>query len=119
LTTMAMQQQTPEHRPLRRAALALTVRLALVVGAGAAPLLAFLPAAAQDLPAPGDGFAWERVGDYGLDVRDLVFGPDGTLWATAVRGVYRLDTTGGFPGFWNPFLDNGRFDAIIVLGRGP
>ena len=52
-----------------------------------------------DLPLPGEGFTWERVGDRPIDAEDLAFGPDGTLWAAA-NGPHRLDLTDGFPGRW-------------------
>jgi hypothetical protein len=87
--------------------------LALAARAGAAP-----PAASQDLPLPGDGFAWERVGDVPIDVFDLAFGPDGTLWATADDGPHRLDLAGGFPGVWIRLKQSGAFSgAILPLGR--
>jgi photosystem II stability/assembly factor-like uncharacterized protein len=93
---------------IRGAALA----LALVAGAGAAP-----SAIAQDLPLPGEGFNWERVGDVGIDVFDLAFGPDGTLWATASAGPHRLDLSGGFPGVWVLLVQTGAFSgAILPLG---
>jgi photosystem II stability/assembly factor-like uncharacterized protein len=96
---------------MRLAALA----LALVAGAGAAPQFT-PPAAAQDLPAPGAGFAWERVGDMGIDVWDLTFGSDGTLWATGDDGPYRLDLAEGFPGTWELLYDRSFNGAILPLG---
>src|SRR5690606_23336851 len=73
-------------------------------------------ARAQDLPLPGEGFEWERVGDRGLDLDDLAFGPDGMLWATA-NGPHRLDLTDGFPGRWIRLKDSGALnDAILPLG---
>jgi hypothetical protein len=89
--------------------------LALAVGAGAA--LPLGPAArAQVLPEPGDGFTWERVGDVGIDVWDLTFGADGTLWATGDDGPYRLDLAGGFPGEWVLLYDRSFNGAILPLG---
>jgi hypothetical protein len=103
--------RTPFH-----AALALAWGLGLLAGAGAS-----LPAArAQDLPAPGDGFEWERVGDVPIDPFGLAFGPDSTLWATGSDGPYRLDTTAGFPGTWVLLWERGIFTGpILALGRGP
>lgn len=96
--------------PARRAA------LAFAFAAGA--LLAAPPALrAQALPAPGDGFAWERVGDVPIDVSDLAFGRDGTLWATASDGPRRLDLSGGFPGRWVWLYDSGMFNGqLLPLG---
>src|SRR5690606_31014272 len=74
---------------------------------------------AQDLPEPGDGFTWERVGDRGINVRDLAFGPDSTLWAAAPDGPFRLDTTQGFPGVWVLLQDFPAVGSLVVLGRGP
>src|SRR5690606_40384960 len=74
------------------------------------------PVAAQDLPLPGEGFTWERVGDRGLDLDDLAFADDGTLWATA-NGPFRLDLTLGFPGRWVRLKDFAALnDAILPLG---
>ncbi|MDX1418766.1 MAG: hypothetical protein R3181_02260, partial [Rubricoccaceae bacterium] len=84
----------------------LCFRLCLLAGAGAA--LHTAPVAhAQDLPAPGEGFAWERVGDRHIQPYGLAFGPDATLWATGNRGPYRLDTSAGFPGTWVHVHDSG------------
>ncbi|MDX1420972.1 MAG: hypothetical protein R3181_13485, partial [Rubricoccaceae bacterium] len=97
----------------RRSALAL---LLLATGAAlhAAPV-----AHAQDLPAPGEGFAWERVGDRFIQPQSLAFGPDGTLWATG-SGPYRLDTSAGFPGTWVHVRDDPRYTGQLhALGRGP
>jgi len=107
-TAMGM---TVTKRTRRVAALA----LAALAGAGAA-LPA--PASAQDLPAPGDGFAWERVGDVPVDPYGLAFGPDSTLWAAGGDGLYRLDLSGGFPGEWVRVIQGGLFDGrLIVLGK--
>src|SRR5690606_1612443 len=91
--------------------------LTFVVGAGAA--LPAPAAHAQDLPAPGDGFEWERVGDVPIDVFDLTFGPDATLWATGDDGPHRLDLSGGAPGTWVLLSDHPFVRAIVPLGRGP
>jgi photosystem II stability/assembly factor-like uncharacterized protein len=107
--------RTLTKRTLHRAALA----LASMVGAGAAP---FLPTTtqAQDLPLPGEGFTWERVGDRPIDVFDISFGPDGTLWATADDGPHRLDLSNGFPGAWVLLKDYAVLNGVILpLGRGP
>jgi hypothetical protein len=85
---------------------------ALALTAGAGPFVA-----AQDLPLPGEGFTWERVGDQPIEVRDLTFGDDGTLWATADFGPHRLDLSGGFPGTWVLLRDTGIFGgSILPLG---
>src|SRR5690606_15651115 len=76
-------------------------------------------ASAQDLPLPGDGFEWERVGDRGIDALALAFGPDSTLWATAPSGPHRLDLSGGFPGVWDLRGGERSLAALLVLGRGP
>src|SRR5690606_19421722 len=101
----------------RAAMAALGFSLILVVGV--VPFAA-APAAAQNLPEPGDGFDWERVGDIGIDVFDLAFSADGTLWATGREGPQWLDTTGSFPGTW--VLPVPLASAIKILplgGDGP
>jgi photosystem II stability/assembly factor-like uncharacterized protein len=118
---MAMRDRMPTW-PAFRAVLA----LALAGGAGTAAVCA-PPAHAQaeastrgGLPEPGDGFTWKRVGDIGIDVRDLAFGSDSTLWAAGDDGPYRLDLSVGLPGVWVLLTDEGTFgDAILPLGRGP
>jgi hypothetical protein len=91
------------------------LRLALVMGVGAVLLLA-APARAQGLPAPGDGFTWERVGDVPIQPLDLAFGADATLWATGSNGPYRLDLSAGFPGEWVLLRDFPITDTILPLG---
>jgi hypothetical protein len=90
---------------------------ALTLGAWAA-LLPPAATRAQGLPAPGDGFTWERVGDTFLQPSDLTFGPDSTLWASSSDGPYRLDLSGGFPGVWMLVNDRRPLDTILPLGRG-
>src|SRR5690606_2914646 len=103
--TMRVERMT--RRALHRVALA----LALAAGAGAAPL-----ALAQDLPLPGEGFTWERVGDRPIEAQDLAFADDGTLWAASADGPYRLDLTDGFPGRWVLRADRYLGSAILPLG---
>jgi photosystem II stability/assembly factor-like uncharacterized protein len=100
-----------QRRPTRLAAFA----LALMAGAGAAAVLS-PPVRAQGLPAPGDGFTWERVGDVPIDVFDLAFGRDSTLWATGDDGPYRLDLSGGPPGVWVLLRDFPVAEGILPLG---
>jgi photosystem II stability/assembly factor-like uncharacterized protein len=105
-----MMETTGRKQARRLAALALVASAALV------PLRPH----AQDLPKPGEGFTWERVGDRGLEVEDLAFGPDSTLWAVGADGPFRLDLSSGSPGVWVLLTDEGTFgDAILPLGRGP
>ena len=99
-------------QPIRRARL---TALALTLAAGAGAAAPGAPSA-QVLPAPGDGFAWETVGDVGIDVWDLTFGSDSTLWATGGDGPYRLDTSSGFPGTWVLVYDRSFNGAILPLG---
>jgi photosystem II stability/assembly factor-like uncharacterized protein len=120
LTETAMPLRCSERR--RRCALALAWRLCLLAGAGAASVSA--PGAQAQvggsvrggLPAPGDGFTWERVGDVGLEVFDLAVGADSTLWACGSDGPYRLDLSGGFPGEWVLLSDFSLPDLILPLG---
>ncbi|MDX1421198.1 MAG: hypothetical protein R3181_14630, partial [Rubricoccaceae bacterium] len=70
------------------------------------------------LPAPGDGFTWERVGDRGLEVDHLTFGLDSTLWAVGGLDPHRLDLSGGFPGVWVLLTDLYPIDRLLALGRG-
>ena len=106
-------------RTLRRFILGLS----LLAGAGAASLSSgaraqsLIPEAG--LPAPGDGFTWERVGDQGISVQDLHFGPDTTLWAVGANDPYRLDLSEGFPGRWILVEDYPFLASILALGRGP
>ncbi|HLT46717.1 MAG TPA: hypothetical protein VK002_05760, partial [Rubricoccaceae bacterium] len=90
------------NRTLRRTLRGTALTLALAAGVGAAPSAAQVelprdPApqaglsARGGLPEPGDGFDWERVGDVGIDVFDLAFSGDGTLWANGSVGMYYLD----------------------------
>jgi photosystem II stability/assembly factor-like uncharacterized protein len=89
--------------------------LALLAGAA----LLSLDARAQGLPAPGDGFTWQRVGDRSIQPFDLAFGPGSTLWATANDGPHRLDLSAGLPGTWVLVSDFAFNNAILPLGRGP
>ncbi|MDX1421411.1 MAG: hypothetical protein R3181_15705, partial [Rubricoccaceae bacterium] len=89
-------------------------RLLLALLLAAAASLVATPTSAQDLPAPGDGFAWERVGDRHIQPYGLAFGPDGTLWATG-SGPYRLDTSAGFPGTWVHVRDDPRYSGPLLV----
>src|SRR5690606_30826974 len=102
-----MKTQTTQLRCL--SALRVALALALVAGAGAAP-------AAQDLPAPGDGFAWERVGDFPANAKALAFDSEATLWAPGTFGLCRLDATSGFPGTWVVVYNYSLGDALLPLG---
>ncbi|HLT48541.1 MAG TPA: sialidase family protein, partial [Rubricoccaceae bacterium] len=90
--------------------------LALALAAGAGATLPLAAPAAQDLPLPGEGFTWERVGDVGIEADDLAFDDDGTLWAAGIAGPYRLDLTDGFPGRWVRLKDIAIDAAILPLG---
>src|SRR5690606_21258721 len=98
-------------------------RAALAAALGFAFLAVVLApfARAQDLPEPGDGFDWERVGDRPINAYDLAFGPDGTLYANGNHGIYRLDLSGGFPGAWEHRYEGGVFSGALVAlgGDGP
>ncbi len=93
----------------------------LAAGAALATLLASA-APAQDLPLPGDGFAWERLGTVGLSANDLAFAADTALWSVGGAGLLRFDFSGGSaPGEWLLVNDRGTsgFHRILPLGRGP
>ncbi|HLT47803.1 MAG TPA: hypothetical protein VK002_11290, partial [Rubricoccaceae bacterium] len=69
-----------------------------------------------DLPLPGEGFTWERVGDRPIEAQDLAFDHDGTLWAASADGPYHLDLTDGFPGRWVLIDEPSLHGAILPLG---
>src|SRR5690606_40706369 len=69
-----------------------------------------------DLPLPGEGFEWERVGDRPIEADDLAFTDDGALWAASADGPYHLDLTEGFPGRWVLIDEPSLHGAILPLG---
>lgn len=80
-----------------------------------------LNAAAQDLPEPGEGFAWERLDGATPDARDLAFVTDAdgdprTLWVESGSGLYRLDFSGGTPAEWVLVNDRTAHFRILPLG---
>ena len=103
----------PDPRSRLARALGRGAALALLAAAGLLPP----PAHAQDLPAPGDGFAWERVGDSGINAGGFAFAPDATLYAAGVDGPFRLDASAGPPGAWVLLDDYPFVGALLVLGR--
>ena len=81
--------------------------LALALAAGTAQ---------AQFPAPGDGFTWQRVGDFPAEVRALTFDADHRLYG-GDGNLYRLDLSAGWPGVWvrlNPGIIRG-FSEILVL----
>jgi photosystem II stability/assembly factor-like uncharacterized protein len=123
-----------ETMPLRCPSFLAALAMVIVAAAGTAPMLV-APVQAQaegpvpraglaargGLPAPGDGFDWERVGDVPIDTEDLAFGRDSTLWATGDDGPYRLDLSGGLPGTWVLLHESGTFNGplLVLGGDGP
>ena len=87
------------------AARALCVVLAL--GAGAAQ---------AQFPNPGDGFEWERVGDFPVNADFFGFDDDHRFYA-GLSDIYRLDLSGGWPGVWIQLNDRGigRMDGLLIL----
>ena len=81
---------------------------ALALWAGAAQ--------AQTFPAPGDGFSWQRVGDFPAEFGALAFDADHRLYAGEIN-LYRLDLSGGWPGAWVLLNTRGMrgFLDILVL----
>ena len=72
-------------------------------------------AAAQPWPEPGEGFAWENVGDRSVNALGLAFDAEGRLWAAAAVDVLRLDPS---VAFWNVFDPLRGGDDVLPLGRG-
>ena len=85
-------------------------------------LLAPATTARAQLPEPGDGFTWQRVGDRPIDTSGLTFKTDAAgdtvLWAGGSEGLVRLDLAAGLPGTWEVVNDFERPQRILVLGRG-
>ena len=85
-------------------------------------LLALVSATvAQPWPAPGDGFAWENVGDQPITSIDLAFDLQGRLWAGANResqGAARLTDPTNPDAVWETFNQPYTPHTILPLGRG-
>src|SRR5690606_12808523 len=102
---------TMTKRMTRKTLRSVALALALAAGAGVTPL-----ARAQDLPLPGEGFTWERVGDRPIEADDLAFTDDGTLWAASADGPCHHALTDGFPGRWVLIDEPSLHGATLPLG---
>jgi photosystem II stability/assembly factor-like uncharacterized protein len=65
-------------------------------------------------PEPGWGFAWERVGDRGIEAESVTFGIDGTLWAIRGDSLRWLDVSVG-AGTWRAVAGDGGGFVVLPL----
>lgn len=91
-----------------------TLLALLVFAAAAAP-------EAQTWPEPGEGFAWETVGDWPVTAKQFAFDVEGRIWAGwsgSPGGVARLDDPDDPAATWATFDPFRDADTVLPLGRG-
>ena len=73
----------------------------------------------EELP-PGAGFAWEQVGDRGVNPAAFAIGPDGALWAGASAGFAHLADPNTPGAAWEVrAMFTPVNGSLLPLGRGP